>query len=474
MADSMETTILSHLIYNKNYCREVFPFIDDSYFEDNTQRILFKTIQEYISNYKEPPSLDTLPVLIEGRNDIDDDKVKDLKNLAKSLKRDDEVNHAWLVDETEKFCQERAVRNAIFESIVVLGGEHKTLDKGSIPGLLSSALAISFNTSVGHDFLDDAEERYDMLHSKMSRIPFDLKMMNIITKGGLPKKSITVLVATSGAGKSIFKCHMAANALMQGKNVLYITMELSEEEVSKRIDANLLDETLDDVMAMNKEIFLRRINRIKEKTVGKLIVKEYPTGSAHVGHFRHLLNEMKLKKNFVPDIIMVDYINICASSRMKGGSKSQYEVIKSITEELRGLAVEFDVPVLTSTQFNRGGYDQSDPDLTNISESMGVVHTADAVFAMIATEEYDEQGQVGMKQLKNRWGDISSYRRFVLGIDKSRMKLYNLEDSAQTKIAQNVGDKKASDTPAFDKSKFGSAEFETGISKRKNLFNMTN
>ena len=368
MADSMETTILSHLIYNKNYCREVFPFIDDSYFEDNTQRILFKTIQEYISNYKEPPSLDTLPVLIEGRNDIDDDKVKDLKNLAKSLKRDDEVNHAWLVDETEKFCQERAVRNAIFESIVVLNGEHKTLDKGSIPGLLSSALAISFNTSVGHDFLDDAEERYDMLHSKMSRIPFDLKMMNIITKGGLPKKSITVLVATSGAGKSIFKCHMAANALMQGKNVLYITMELSEEEVSKRIDANLLDETLDDVMAMNKEIFLRRINRIKEKTVGKLIVKEYPTGSAHVGHFRHLLNEMKLKKNFVPDIIMVDYINICASSRMKGGSKSQYEVIKSITEELRGLAVEFDVPVLTSTQFNRGGYDQSDPDLTNISE----------------------------------------------------------------------------------------------------------
>lgn len=468
----IEKTILANLIFNKTYCREVFPFIDEAYFHDNTQKMLFKTIQEYIVDYKEPPSIDTVPVLIESRTDLNEDAFNSLKELASELKRDDEINQTWLRDETEKFCQDKAVYNAIMESITVLDGKHKTLDKGSIPGLLSNALAINFNTSLGHDFFDDAEERYDFLHSKLSRVPFDLKLMNLITKGGLPKKSITVLVATSGAGKSIFKCHMAASALMQGKNVLYITMELSEEEISKRIDANLLDETLDDVMDMSKEVFLRRINRIKEKSKGKLIVQEYPTGGAHVGHFRHLINELKLKKNFVPDIIMVDYINICASSRMKGGSKSQYEVIKSVTEELRGLAVEFDLPVLTSTQFNRGGYDQSDPDLTNISESMGVVHTADAVFAMIATEEYDEQGQVGIKQLKNRWNDLSFYRRFVLGIDKSRMKMYNLEEGAQSRIAQNAGDSKKQDA-AFDKSKFGSAEFETG-SRRKNLFNMTN
>ena len=468
----LENTILSNLIYNDEYCRKVFPYIKEEYFDDNSMRKIFATYADYVNEYKEPPSIEALKISIDKRKDLNEEMFKDVNKIIDSLKTDEKTNQEWLVTETEKFCQDKDLYNSIRKAILILDGQDKEYDKGAIPKLLSDSLGISFDTNIGHDFLEDFESRYDFYHRKEERLEFDIDLLNKITKGGLPRKSMTVLLATTGGGKSLVKCHHAATCLMYGKNVLYITMEMAEEKIAQRIDANLLDVTLDELSEMPRDVYERKINRLKDKTPGKLIVKEYPTGSAHAGHFRHMINELKLKKNFTPDIIFIDYLNICASSRVKGAAAANsYTLVKSIAEEIRGLAMEFNVPIVTSSQFNRSGYDNSDVDLTNTSESMGITHTADAIFALITSEELEGLGQLMIKQLKNRWGDLSYFRRFVIGIDRSRMKLYNLEDSAQKNVQAEP--KAESDKPAFDKGAFAEQwdnESKGKRGKKKQLF----
>ena len=471
----LEKTILSNLILNLDYYRKVFPFIKEDYFEENSIKKVFSTYAEYVEKYKEPPSLEALKISLDKRKDLNESSYKDVMELVGDIAIDENTNGDWLVEETEKFCQDKDLYNAIRRSILILDGQDKELDKGSIPKLLSDSLGISFDSSVGHDFLEDYEDRFEYYHRKEERLPFDIELMNKITKGGLPRKSMTVLLATTGGGKSLCKCHMAAANLMFGKNVLYITMELAEEEVARRIDANIMGVTLDEVKELPLKTFKTRMDRYKTKTTGKLVIKEYPTGSAHVGHFRHLLNELRMKKNFVPDVIFVDYLNICASSRVRGAAAANsYTLVKSIAEEVRGLAMEFNCAIVTSSQFNRSGYDNSDVDLTNTSESMGITHTADAIFALITSEDLESRGQLMIKQLKNRWGDLGYYRRFVVGIDRARMKLFDLEDKAQldvqNDIQKNVGapqtQKSSDDTSLFDKTSFGMSVND----KRKKIF----
>ena len=471
----LEKTILSNLILNLDYYRKVFPFIKEDYFEENSIKKVFSTYAEYVEKYKEPPSLEALKISLDKRKDLNESSYKDVMELVGDIAIDENTNGDWLVEETEKFCQDKDLYNAIRRSILILDGQDKELDKGSIPKLLSDSLGISFDSSVGHDFLEDYEDRFEYYHRKEERLPFDIELMNKITKGGLPRKSMTVLLATTGGGKSLCKCHMAAANLMFGKNVLYITMELAEEEVARRIDANIMGVTLDEVKELPLKTFKTRMDRYKTKTTGKLVIKEYPTGSAHVGHFRHLLNELRMKKNFVPDVIFVDYLNICASSRVRGAAAANsYTLVKSIAEEVRGLAMEFNCAIVTSSQFNRSGYDNSDVDLTNTSESMGITHTADAIFALITSEDLESRGQLMIKQLKNRWGDLGYYRRFVVGIDRARMKLFDLEDKAQldvqNDIQNNVGapqpQKSSDDTSLFDKTSFGMSVND----KRKKIF----
>lgn len=458
----IEQTILSNLLLNEEYYRKVYPYLKEEYFEDISLRKVFNTFASYVEQYKEPPSVEALKLSIDKRKDLNEDQYKEAQSELTGLSRDDNTDIQFLIDETEKFCQDRDLYNSIRKSIQILEGESKDLDKGSIPKLLSDSLGISFDTSVGHDFLEEYDSRYEFYHRKEERLPFDIDILNKITKGGLPRKSMTVLLATTGGGKSLVKCHMAANALMYGKNVLYITMEMAEEEIGRRIDANIMDVTLDDVSITPRDVFEKRMNRYKSKTTGKLVIKEYPTGSAHVGHFRHLLNELRMKKGFVPDVLFVDYLNICASARVRGAAAANsYTLVKSIAEEVRGLAMEFNCAVVTSSQFNRDGYGNSDVDLTNTSESMGITHTADAIFGLIATEELDQLGQLMIKQLKNRWGDTGYYRRFLVGIDRSKMKIYDLEESAQDNIGQAMDDRSQqvqkpalpSDLPAIKKSK---------------------
>lgn len=353
----LETIILSNLLYNEDYTRKVFPYIKEEYFDDNSLKKIFSSLQNYINEYKEPPSIEALKISIDSRKDLNEQSFKEIGKIVDELKIDDKTNQEWLIAETEKFCQDKDLYNSIRKAILILDGQDKEYDKGAIPALLSDSLGISFDTNIGHDFLEDYESRYDFYHRKEERLEFDIELLNKITKGGLPRKSMTVLLATTGGGKSLMKCHMAATNLMYGKNVLYITMEMAEEKISQRIDANLLDVTLDELSEMPRDAYEKKINRIKSKTTGKLIVKEYPTGSAHAGHFRHMLNELRLKKNFTPDIIFIDYLNICASSRVKGAAAANsYTLVKSIAEEIRGLAMEFNVPIVTSSQFNRTGY----------------------------------------------------------------------------------------------------------------------
>ena len=455
----IEQTILSNLLLNEEYYRKVYPYLKEDYFEDITLRKVFNTFVSYVEQYKEPPSVEALKLSIDKRKDLNEDQYKDAQSELSGISRDTSTDLQFLIDETEKFCQDRDLYNSIRKSINILEGDGGGLDKGSIPKLLSDSLGISFDTSVGHDFLEEYDSRYEFYHRKEERLPFDIDILNKITKGGLPRKSMTVLLATTGGGKSLVKCHMAANALMYGKNVLYITMEMAEEEIGRRIDANIMDVTLDDVSITPREVFEKRMNRYKSKTTGKLIVKEYPTGSAHVGHFRHLLNELRMKKNFVPDLIFVDYLNICSSARVRGAAAANsYTLVKSIAEEVRGLAMEFNCAVVTSSQFNRDGYGNSDVDLTNTSESMGITHTADCILGLVTTEELDQLGQLMLKQLKNRWGDTGYYRRFLVGIDRSKMKIYDLEDSAQDNIGQSMDDKiqkpaLPSDLPSIKKPK---------------------
>lgn len=446
----IEQTILSNLLLNDEYYRKVYPYLKEEYFEDITLRKVFNTFATYVEQYKEPPSVEALKLSIDKRKDLNEDQYKDAQSELSGISRDADTDIQFLVDETEKFCQDRDLYNSIRKSIQILEGEGGELDKGSIPKLLSDSLGISFDTSVGHDFLEEYDSRYEFYHRKEERLPFDIDILNKITKGGLPRKSMTVLLATTGGGKSLVKCHMAANALMYGKNVLYITMEMAEEEIGRRIDANIMDVTIDDVSITPRDVFEKRMNRYKTKTTGKLIVKEYPTGSAHVGHFRHLLNELRMKKGFTPDIIFVDYLNICASARVRGASAANsYTLVKSIAEEVRGLAMEFNCSVVTSSQFNRDGYGNSDVDLTNTSESMGITHTADCILGLVASEELDELGQLMIKQLKNRWGDLGYYRRFLVGIDRSKMKIYDLEESAQNNIGQVMDSKSQVQKPAL-------------------------
>ena len=417
---------------NEDYARKVLPFIKPEYFGDQNEIVLFNEVASYIDKYNGLPTKEALRIAINEKETLNEEQYKQVNNLIDSLTLEEKSDINWLVDKTEKFCQDKAIYNAVRESILVLDGKHKELDKGAIPELLSKALGVTFDGSIGHDFIADAAERYKFYHTKEDKIPFDLELFNEITKGGLSRKSLSIALAGTGVGKTLFMTHCAAANMMAGQNVLYITMEMAEERIAERIDANLLDLTIDQLREVPRETYAKRLKRVKDKTTGKLIVKEYPTASAGSAHFRHLLNELRLKKNFVPDIVYIDYLNICSSSRMRMGSNvNSYTMIKSIAEELRGLAVEFNVPIMSATQTTRSGYESSDLELGDTSESFGLPATADFMFGLISTEELEGLGQLMVKQLKNRWGDTNYKKRFVVGIDRSKMRLYDAEESAQ-------------------------------------------
>jgi replicative DNA helicase len=443
----IEQTILSGLINNEDYTRKVLPFIKPEYFHDRNEQILYKSVVEYVEKYNGLPTKEALTISIGERTDLNQQQFGDVSKLLNSLSYDDKTDLIWLVDKTEKFCQDKAVYNAVRESILILDNEHKSLDKGSIPELLSTALGVSFDTHIGHDFIENSDERYEFYHKKEDKIAFDIDLLNDITKGGVSKKALIIALAGTGVGKSLFMCHCAASNLMAGLNVLYITLEMAEERIAERIDANLLDLTLDELRDIPKDVYVKRIDRVKSKTNGKLIVKEYPTASAGSAHFRHLMNELKLKRNFTPDVVYIDYLNICMSSRLRNASNvNSYTYIKAIAEELRGLAVEFNVPVISATQTTRSGYSNSDMDLTDTSESFGLPATADFMFGLISTEELEQLGQIMIKQLKNRWGDINHHKRFVVGIDRSKMRLFNVENAAQ----DLVDDRPVMDNQGYD------------------------
>ena len=434
----LEQTILKNLIYNEDYLRKVLPFLKPEYFSENTDRTLFNTINEFVQTYNSTPTIEAITLAVQERRNLTDEQVeKCLSDLGEiDSFKSEEPKIDWLVDKTEQFCQEKAIYLAVLDSISILDGKNKTADKGSIPKILSDALAVSFDTSVGHDYLENSDERYEFYHKHEERIPFDLDYFNKITKGGLPNKTLNIALAGTGVGKSLFMCHVAAGAMVQGKNVLYITMEMAEEKIAERIDANLLNTTLDDLVELPKDVYVKRVAKLKSKVTGKLIIKEYPTASASVTHFRALLNELNLKKSFKPDIIFIDYLNICCSSRIKAGSNvNSYTYVKAIAEELRGLAVEFGVPIVSATQTTRSGYTSSDPGLEDTSESFGLPATADMMFALISSEELEELGQLMVKQLKNRYNDPTYYKRFTIGVDRSKMKLYDVEQSGQDGLA---------------------------------------
>lgn len=431
-----ELTILKNLIYNEEYSRKVLPFVKPDYFSDKTEKLIYQEVNDFILKYNALPSFESLVLSVKDRNGLQDQEVKNYVEYLSEINKDklETSKLDWLLDTTEKFCQEKAIYNAVLDSIQILDGKDKNNhSKGAIPKLLSDALAVTFDTSVGHDYLQDSDSRYEFYHRKEERIPFDLDYFNKISKGGLPQKTLNIALAGTGVGKSLFMCHVAAGALVQGKNVLYITMEMAEEKIAERIDANLLNVSLDDLMHLPKDIYDKKVKRVRDMCTGKLIIKEYPTAAASTTHFRTLLNELNLKRNFVPDIIFIDYLNICCSSRMKQGANvNSYTYVKSIAEELRGLAVEYSVPIVSATQTTRSGFTSSDPGLEDTSESFGLPATADFMFALVTSEELESLGQIMVKQLKNRYSDPSSLKRFVIGIDKAKMKLYDVEQSAQS------------------------------------------
>jgi replicative DNA helicase len=459
----IETQILSNLINDEDYCRKVAPFINPQYFADRTDRILSQEILKFFGKYNKPVTKDVLLIEVSNRTDISEPELKALNEGIKALVTED-VNPEWLLTHTEKFCKDRAVYNAILDSIKIIDGKDDKHTQEAIPNILSDALAVSFDNHVGHDYLNDADSRFDFYHRVEEKLSFGLDLMDKITAGGLSKKSLNVVLAGTGAGKTLFMGHLAAATLLQGRNVLYITMEMAEERIAERIDANLLNLSMSELKVIDKKTFDNRVAKIAGKTQGKLIIKEYPTAGAHSGHFRALLEELKMKREFKPDLVIVDYLNICASARVKAGSNiNSYTLIKSIAEELRGLGVEYNVPIMTATQVTRGGYNSSDVELTDTSESFGLPATADLMFALIRTEELDDLNQVMIKQLKNRYNDPSYYKRFVLGIDRSKMKLYDVEESAQKDLSDSGQD----DSPAFDKSKFGERQRSEGFDSFK-------
>ena len=446
MQANIEQTILRNLLTDEKYMRKVLPFIKPDYFQ-GVYKTLFREVGKYVAKYNKLPSSESLSIELQDAN-MSQDQFTMAMEIVPQLFTIEKIDQEWLLNNTEKWCQDRAIYNSIMESISIIDGKHDSLTKNAIPELLQKALGVAFDTNIGHDYIENAEERYDFYHKEEDRIPFDLDYFNKITKGGVARKTFNIALAGTGVGKSLFMCHVAASSLVEGRNVLYITMEMAEERIAERIDANLLNVPIDQLDSMSKDMFTEKVNNLARKTTGRLIVKEYPTGSAHAGHFRALLNELKLKKQFEPDVIFVDYLNICASSRMKamGGSINSYTYIKAIAEELRGLAVEFDLPIFSATQTTRSGYSNSDVGLEDTSESFGLPATADLMFALISTEELQKDGQMMVKQLKNRYNDPTQHKRFVIGVDRSKMRLYDVEETQQ-----NLMD----DTPVFDKTNSG-------------------
>ena len=435
--EKVEFLILRNLLFNEEYARKVVPFIKGEYFEDVNQKIVFEEILKFIQEYNQMPTQEVLLIEVEKRNDVNESIFKELVRTIQCLE-DVPVEFGWLVDTTEKWCRDRAIYLALMESIHIADGNDEKKNRDAIPSILSDALSVSFDNHIGHDYLQDYEARYETYHRKEEKIEFDLDYFNKITKGGLPNKTLNIALAGTGVGKSLFMCHVASSVLLQGRNVLYITMEMAEERIAERIDANLLNVPIQDIVELPKSMFENKVNNLAKKTQGTLIIKEYPTASAHAGHFKSLLNELALKKSFRPDIIFIDYLNICASSRYRGNSTvNSYSYIKSIAEELRGLAVEANVPIVSATQTTRSGYGSSDVELTDTSESFGLPATADLMFALISTEELEELGQLLVKQLKNRYNDPTIHKRFIVGIDRAKMRLYDCEQSAQNDMLDN-------------------------------------
>jgi replicative DNA helicase len=457
--DKVEILILRNLLYNEEYLRKVIPFIKPDYYEDPNQRIVFEEIDKFVQQYNQPATKEVLCIEVEKRQDINDTTFTEITKLISYLD-DAPTDYDWLVDTTEKWCRDRAIYLALMESIALADGKDKEKDRDAIPSILSNALAVSFDAHVGHDYLLDYEARYESYHRKEDLIPFDLEYFNKITKGGLPNKTLNIALAGTGVGKSLFMCHVASSALLSGKNVLYITAEMAEEKIAERIDANLLNVPIQELTDLPKVMFEERVTKLSQKTQGSLIIKEYPTATAHAGHFRSLLNELALKKSFRPDIIFIDYLNICASERYRAGSNvNSYTVVKAIAEELRGLACEANVPIVSATQTTRSGYGSSDVELTDTSESFGLPATADLMFALISTDDLEGLGQIMVKQLKNRYNDPTVFKRFVVGIDRAKMRLYDCEQSAQDDILDSGQDEEYNNEEQKPKKSFEGFKF---------------
>jgi replicative DNA helicase len=457
--EKVEFLILRNLLHNEEYLRKVVPFLKSEYFEDEKQKIVYQEIASFVEEYNELTTKEVLCIEIEKRKDITDSMFKDITSLIDELDNSP-ADLQWLLDTTEKWCRDRAIYLALIESISLADGKDDTKGRDAIPSILSDALAVSFDNHVGHDYLIDYEERYESYHRKEDKIPFDLEFFDKVTKGGLPNKTLNIALAGTGVGKSLFMCHFASSVLLQGKNVLYITMEMAEEKIAERIDANLLNINMQDITDLPKQMFESKVNDISKKTQGTLIIKEYPTAAAHSGHFKSLLNELALKKSFRPDIIFIDYLNICASSRYRGNSNvNSYSYIKAIAEELRGLAVEANLPIVSATQTTRSGFASSDVDLTDTSESFGLPATADLMFALISTEELESINQILVKQLKNRYNDPTIHKRFVVGIDRAKMRLYDCEQKAQEDIIDNGQETEYDEDKSKFKKTFGDFKF---------------
>jgi len=453
---TIERTTLTNLICNEDYARKVLPFIKSNYFDEREEQIIFEEISNFVDKYQKIPTQTSLEIEVGERKDLNETEHKKIVDIIKTL-NPMEVDFDWLVDHTEKFCKDKAIYNAIVDGIKIIDGKDSKRKPDAIPEILTDALSVSFDNSVGHDYIEDAESRFDYYHRVEERIPFDLDFFNKITKGGLPPKTLNIALAGTGVGKSLFMCHMAANCLSQGKNVLYITLEMAEERIAERIDANLMNVSMEDLQSLAKQMFTDKMSKITKKTKGKLIVKEYPTATAHSSHFRGLIKELAIKKSFRPDIMFIDYLNICASSRFKGAQNvNSYMYVKAIAEELRGLAVETNVPIMSATQTTRSGFVSTDVGLEDTSESFGLPATADLMFALISTEELEELNQICVKQLKNRYNDPTMNKRFVIGIDRAKMRLYDVEIDAQQDLVNSGQD----NGPVFDNTSFGSKSYD--------------
>ena len=460
MEERIERTALKHLIHTEQYARKVLPFLKEEYFSDRLEKLIFREVSLFYEKYNSQPTNETLAIELNARKDINDTEFQNITSTIATFQKE-EINLDWLISTTEKFCKDRAIHNAIMDGIQILDGKDKKHTPEFLPELLSNALSVSFDEKIGHDYIPESTERYDFYHKKEERVEFDLDFMNRITRGGVPTKTLNIALAGTGVGKTLFRCHLAAANLLQGKNVLYITLEMAEERIAERIDSNLLNVAMSDLPELPKLMYQDKIKRLEEKTQGKLIIKEYPTASAHAGHFKVLLNELAIKKSFKPDVIYIDYLNLCVSSRLKAGSSANsYTIVKSIAEELRGLAVEFDLPIFSATQTTRTGYASTDIGLEDTSESFGLPATADFMFAIISTEELEKKNQFLVKQLKNRYNDPTINRKFMLGVDRSKMRIYDVEQNAQ----EDIVDANQQDEP--EKSVFDNSE----TAKRLNKF----